>query len=95
LPENSDDERMYRDEDKDTGNVTPGRWKEFDGSDLYADLYEDLGPSRHMTILFNTFVFMQLFNEVNARKIEDEYNVFSNMFKGKMFIGIWLTTACV
>ena len=32
--------------------------------------------SRHFTILFNVFVFLQFFNFLNARKIEDEWNIF-------------------
>ena len=34
------------------------------------------GPSEHFTIIFNTFVLMTLFNEINSRKIHGEYNVF-------------------
>lgn len=31
----------------------------------------------HYTIIFNTFVFMQVFNEINSRKLgEFEYNIF-------------------
>ena len=37
---------------------------------------EDL-PSQHYTLIFNTFVLMQLFNEINARKVHGERNVFS------------------
>lgn len=33
------------------------------------------------TIVFNTFVFMQVFNQINARKLEaGELNVFAGMF---------------
>ncbi|KAK7893126.1 hypothetical protein WMY93_022278 [Mugilogobius chulae] len=34
-------------------------------------------PSEHYTIVFNTFVLMQIFNELNARKIHGERNVFT------------------
>jgi calcium-translocating P-type ATPase len=33
------------------------------------------GPSAHYTMIFNTFVFIQIFNEINCRKINDEINV--------------------
>lgn len=33
-------------------------------------------PSKHLTVVFNAFVWMQLFNEINARKIAGEINVF-------------------
>lgn len=37
-------------------------------------------PSEHYTIIFNTFVMMQLFNEINARKIYGERNMFNGIF---------------
>eukprot|EP01070_Trichotokara_eunicae_P011798 Trichotokara_eunicae@DN7922_c0_g1_i1.p1 len=39
----------------------------------------NIGPSRHYTIVFNTFVWMQIFNLINARKIQNELNVFSGL----------------
>eukprot|EP01018_Ginkgo_biloba_P010168 Gb_31058 [translate_table: standard] len=39
------------------------------------------------TIIFNTFVFCQLFNEINARKPED-FNVFAGILKNRMFLGV-------
>ncbi|CAK4364304.1 unnamed protein product [Aphanomyces euteiches] len=45
-------------------------------------------PSQHFTIVFNTFVFLQLFNELNARKIHDEMNVFQGLWGNHMFLGI-------
>lgn len=41
-----------------------------------------------MTFIFNVFVFLQIFNFVNARKIQDELNVFENLHKSTWFIGI-------
>ena len=39
----------------------------------------------HFTIFFNIFVFMQVFNSINARKLQkDEYNVFAGI------LGNWL-----
>jgi len=37
------------------------------------------GPSTHLTYCFNIFVMMQIFNFLNARKLEDEVNVFEGM----------------
>ena len=45
-------------------------------------------PSVHFTIIFNTFVWMQVFNEINARKIHGERNVFENFFSNFVFLGI-------
>ncbi|XP_048123917.1 plasma membrane calcium-transporting ATPase 1a isoform X1 [Alosa alosa] len=46
------------------------------------------GPSEHYTIVFNTFVMMQLFNEINARKIHGERNVFDGIFNNLIFCSI-------
>ncbi|XP_069551582.1 plasma membrane calcium-transporting ATPase 1-like [Brachyistius frenatus] len=49
-------------------------------------------PSAHYTIVFNTFVLMQIFNEFNARKIHGERNVFESVFKNRIFCSIILGT---
>ncbi|XP_054574779.1 plasma membrane calcium-transporting ATPase 1 isoform X4 [Eptesicus fuscus] len=49
-------------------------------------------PSEHYTIVFNTFVLMQLFNEINARKIHGERNVFEGIFNNIIFCTIVLGT---
>ncbi|KAM5287772.1 plasma membrane calcium-transporting ATPase 1 isoform 7-T7 [Ctenodactylus gundi] len=49
-------------------------------------------PSEHYTIVFNTFVLMQLFNEINARKIHGERNVFEGIFNNAIFCTIVLGT---
>jgi len=48
------------------------------------------GPSQHFTIIFNTFVMMTLFNEMNARKIHGQRNVFDGLNRNPLFIGIWI-----
>ena len=50
------------------------------------------GPTQHFTIIFNTFVMMTLFNEINARKIHEQRNVFDGLNRNPLFIGIWITT---
>jgi Ca2+ transporting ATPase len=42
----------------------------------------------HYTFIFQIFVFMQLFNIINARKIEGELNVFDGFFNNPLFIFI-------
>ncbi|XP_043572496.1 plasma membrane calcium-transporting ATPase 1-like isoform X2 [Chiloscyllium plagiosum] len=48
--------------------------------------------SEHYTIVFNTFVMMQLFNEINARKIHGERNVFEAIFRNPIFCSIIVGT---
>ncbi len=52
-------------------------------------------PSEHYTIIFNTFVLMQLFNEINARKIHGERNVFDGIFSNPIFCLIVLGTFAI
>ncbi|XP_062870932.1 plasma membrane calcium-transporting ATPase 3b isoform X1 [Trichomycterus rosablanca] len=52
-------------------------------------------PSEHYTIIFNIFVLMQLFNEINARKIHGERNVFDGIFGNPIFCSIVLGTFAV
>ncbi|XP_039180619.1 plasma membrane calcium-transporting ATPase 1-like [Crotalus tigris] len=52
-------------------------------------------PTQHYTIIFNTFVMMQICNEINARKIHGERNVFSGIFKNSIFCCVTLGTLIV
>ncbi|XP_062842716.1 plasma membrane calcium-transporting ATPase 2 isoform X3 [Trichomycterus rosablanca] len=52
-------------------------------------------PSEHYTIIFNTFVMMQLFNEINARKIHGERNVFDGIFRNPIFCSIVIGTFAI
>jgi Ca2+ transporting ATPase len=46
--------------------------------------------------VFQVFVFMQIFNQINARKLkEDERNVFSGMLKNRWFNIIMVVTFVV
>ncbi|KAL4673625.1 hypothetical protein H8959_017559 [Pygathrix nigripes] len=49
-------------------------------------------PTQHYTIVFNTFVLMQLFNEINSRKIHGEKNVFSGIYRNIIFCSVVLGT---
>uniref|UniRef100_F1KQN1 Calcium-transporting ATPase n=1 Tax=Ascaris suum TaxID=6253 RepID=F1KQN1_ASCSU len=49
-------------------------------------------PSEHFTIVFNTFVMMTLFNEINARKIHGERNIFHGLFSNPIYYVIWIST---
>ena len=42
------------------------------------------------SLVFNVFIWMQLFNEINSRKINDELNVFSGLFSNWIFPAVWV-----
>ncbi|TYZ65339.1 hypothetical protein PybrP1_012663 [[Pythium] brassicae (nom. inval.)] len=50
---------------------------------------------RHYTVIFNTFVFSQLFNEFNARRTNNDWRVFSGVITNPLFIFIIVTTIVV
>lgn len=48
------------------------------------------------SIIFQTFVFMQLFNQINSRKLgEREFNIFSSFFNNWLFIVITIATFAI
>jgi len=49
-------------------------------------------PNQHFTLIFNAFVMMTLFNEINARKIHGQRNVFDGLGRNVVFVGIWVGT---
>ena len=84
----------------------------FGGSTLFGYTYEASVPfylidpinctftatekTEHYTLIFNTFVFLQVFNEINARKLgPKEYNIFHGFFNNLLFLGIVLGTCIV
>lgn len=46
----------------------------------------------HFTMIFNTFVLMTLFNEINARKIHGQRNILEGLHTNHLFLGIWFGT---
>ena len=48
--------------------------------------------TQHYTMIFNVFVLMQCFNEINSRKIHNELNVFAGIHKNFLFIAIVIGT---
>jgi len=55
---------------------------QFKGEDIFG-----VTSKVNDTLIFNTFVLCQVFNEFNARKLEKK-NVFEGIFKSKLFLGI-------
>lgn len=51
---------------------------------------------KHYSIFFNVFVLLQVFNEINARKLKaEEVNVFENFFNNKLFLVILVSTIII
>jgi len=49
----------------------------------------------HMTYVFQIFVFMQIFNQLNARILTGSFNIFEGICRNWLFIGVALSTFVV
>ena len=82
------------DDAMDTKMVFPGRLFKLNGDKLYAAVIDspdiDGDASRHMTFIFNLFIWLQIINMIAARKIHDELNICKNFFENPAFIVIWI-----
>lgn len=79
------------------GTIYPGRLRAWNDDPLYEKVRDDppegqeVGEySRHMTWVFDFFVFMQIWNMICARKIHDEFNIFEGIHLNWLFILVWL-----
>ncbi|RKO97260.1 hypothetical protein CXG81DRAFT_11701, partial [Caulochytrium protostelioides] len=59
--------------------------------DLHGESHGGV-DARVATLIFNIFVFCQVFNEINCRSITHDTNVFRGMFKNRIFLGIIIFT---
>ena len=52
--------------------------------------------ARHYAFLFNMYVMLQIFNEINAKKLlPQEINVFSGLFNNMFFLIIFMISIVV
>jgi len=74
--------------------VFPGRLFKLNGDDLYNSVIDneiiDGDASRHMTFIFNLFIWLQIVNMISARKINDELNLCEDFFANPAFLIIWV-----
>ena len=69
-------------------SLCPNYTSKADLSTAYKAYNSNMGASSHMTIVFNVFVFYTLFNQINARIIDDNPNIFYRFFGNPWFIVI-------
>lgn len=52
-----------------------------------TDDQQSVNKTLHYTMIFNTLIFMNLFNQISSRKLGwDEINIFSSLFNNKWFL---------
>jgi Ca2+-transporting ATPase len=90
-----------RPESKSDPLITLTMWKMIIGQSIYqlvvTFILNFAGNSiftwdhEHMqTVVFNTFVFMQIFNQYNSRRIDNKLNIMEGIWRNRWFIGIQL-----
>ena len=57
-----------------------------------SNLGQGSDPEIQFTMVFNVFVFMEMFNEINSRRINNECNVFEHMATNTMFWVIFVVS---
>ncbi|GMH44859.1 hypothetical protein BSKO_12811 [Bryopsis sp. KO-2023] len=57
--------------------------------EFFEDEEED-AFKRKASVIFNAFIFMQIFNELCARKVHDEFNFFDRITESTIFVGIFV-----
>ncbi|ORZ16269.1 hypothetical protein BCR42DRAFT_351778 [Absidia repens] len=56
---------------------------------LYTNALQIDDPATLQTIVFTTFVFCQIFNELNCRNIDNEFNIIKGIFSNRFFMVIF------
>ncbi|KAL8308822.1 hypothetical protein RB593_006906 [Gaeumannomyces tritici] len=60
----------------------------FGGFTLLGYKGAENGEKRLKTLVFNTFVWLQIFNEVNNRRLDNKLNILKGVFKNYWFLGV-------
>ena len=69
-------------------NAQPGPAPPGGGLSLYERQHRGL-----QTMVFNTFTWMQIFNAINNRRLDNKLNIFEGLSKNMFFIGIFMVMA--
>ena len=71
-------------------------WESSDNEEMctienFEKVTADSKPTQLFTMVFNAFILMTLFNEVNCRRVHGERNVVKHLASNPLFVGIWVT----
>jgi len=64
-----------------------------EGYELHGEPYMQSRP--HYTVIFNAFVWCQIFNEFNSRRLDNEPSAFRGVLASKIFMGVIIVTIAV
>lgn len=80
--------------------ITTNMWKMIVGQAIYqliitlvlyfagTRIFTSYSDAEMRTIIFNTFVWMQIFNEFNNRRLDNKFNIFEGLHRNQFFIVI-------
>lgn len=80
--------------------ITTNMWKMIVGQSIFqlavtfvlyfagSRIFPSYSDSELRSIIFNTFVWMQIFNEFNNRRLDNKFNIFEGLHRNMFFIGI-------
>lgn len=80
--------------------ITTNMWKMIIGQAIFqlavtfvlyfagAKIFPSYSETELRTIVFNTFVWMQIFNEFNNRRLDNKFNIFEGLHRNQFFIVI-------
>lgn len=74
------------------GDAYPGFKKHIDFWRAQGSHEGEVDFRRADSVLFNTFIMLQVANEVNARRIKDEYNMFQGLHRSPIFLAVLAIT---
>lgn len=91
-----------RPEPKSAPLINPTMWKMMIGQSIYQLVvtlvlnfagmsifkYPSSRQGEMETVVFNTFVWMQIFNQWNSRRLDNNLNIFDGMIRNRWFLGI-------
>ncbi|KAK3402263.1 putative calcium P-type ATPase NCA-2 [Sordaria brevicollis] len=60
----------------------------FGRQDILPNYDENVTDGQIQTLVFNTFVWMQIFNQWNNRRLDNNFNIFEGLTKNLFFLGI-------
>lgn len=70
--------------------VMSGMKQDFNGLPAYSKKLYSYSKSRHLTAVFNLFVFFQIYNMICCRKINDELNFLDGIMSNIYFLVVWV-----
>ncbi|KAK1756503.1 hypothetical protein QBC47DRAFT_380074 [Echria macrotheca] len=94
-----------RPEPRNTPLITPAMWKMITGQSIYqlavvftlhyagpAHFWPEASQEQAQTVVFNAYMFTQLFNQINCRRVDNSLDVIDGLLENPWFMGVQAVT---